>query len=97
MKRTIDELLGDLSEIERLLEASEANRYLKEIYELADWIARTAPDDGIAVLADRLKNLANGEARDKPPRRTTLEVMKDAAFRLKISLLALKRGGSPPD
>jgi hypothetical protein len=96
MERGIEELLSDVSEIESLLAKGQPRQYASQICVLAELVADSASDPAVNRLATALKQRASRLLRDTPRGNgEEVERMKDAAFRLRTSLLALKRGGSP--
>lgn len=92
VKRSIDELLSDVIEIEKLLAAREPRQYAAQVSVLAALIMESTSAGEVARLATSVRLKADRLAKNG---RASIDLMKDAAFRLRISLLALKRGGSP--
>ena len=92
VERSIDELLSDVIEIERLLAAREPRQYAGQVSVLAALITESTSAAEIARLATSVRAKADRMAGNS---RASIELIKDAVFRLRISLLALKRGGSP--
>jgi hypothetical protein len=95
IQRDVDELLSGITELENLLEKNQVRPSLEQLGVLAALVAENAPNEAIGKVAAGLKNKVDNLAGPRPARNASVEQLKDAAFRLRISLLALKRGGSP--
>lgn len=93
MNHDIDELLLQVGEIEKLLTKSGPQLDLNRVSVLAEFLAEELAEDGIALQARALKSKADKLATIRPGH-VSIGLLKDAAFRIRISLEALKR--SPP-
>jgi hypothetical protein len=92
MERDLNDLLSDIAEIEKV---ADCRRIGSEINERGGSVkGDSAPNEGIARLADGLTRRAEVCAGQDGRQRTN-RAYDGCAFRIRIRLLALQRGGPP--